>query len=109
MKEIELIDLLKMTNADGAILVSLKGELVKSENIDAGDNVSAMLGVLVSMCKDFSTDMSTGKFTQLILKSEGGLFIAVEIQNLGIVGLYSKDVTRGGIMKIALDKLLSEN
>lgn len=107
MSDVELVDLLKLTNADGAILVNLKGELIKAENIEASNNVSAMLGVLVSMCKGFSEDMKIGEFKQLIIKSSEGVFIADEIEDLGIIGLFSKDLTKGGVMKIALDKLLS--
>lgn len=107
MKNVELVDLLKLTNADGAILVSLKGELIKCENIKSSDNISAMLGVLMSMCKGFSEDMKIGKFKQLIIKSSEGVFIADEIEDLGIIGLFSKDLTKGGVMKIALDKLLN--
>lgn len=106
MESIELSDLLKMTNADGAIIVSPKGELLKAENVNAGANVSAMLGVLITMCRDFCEDMNTGEFNQLILKSSEGVFIADEIKDLGIVGLFSNDLAKGGMMKIALDKLL---
>lgn len=109
MKNLELSELLNLTGADGALLVSAKGELLKAENIEAGDNISAMLGVLVSMCRDFSSDIGTGDFKQLMIKSSNGMFIVNEINDFGIVGLYSKDIAKGGLMKIALDKLVIPN
>lgn len=105
MDKLVLSDLLEITRADGALIVNTEGELIKSENVENNNNVAGMLAVIVDMCKGFSSDVKIGKFKQLILKSEGGLFIIDEIENYGIVALYSKDLTKGGVIKIAMDKL----
>lgn len=107
MSDIELSDLLKSTSADGAIIISTKGELIEVINIDSAENVAGMLGVLVNMCKSFSEDLNTGEFDQFMLKSTKGVFMADKISKKDdiILGLYSKDLTKGGLMKASLDRI----
>lgn len=106
MKEIELSKLLGVTNADGAIVVNTKGEVLESLNIDSQANIAAMLGVIASMCKGFTDDLLIGKFRQIILKADDGVFIADKLYEEDvIIGLYCKDPSKGGLMKIALDKI----
>lgn len=108
MNKLELSDLLKLTDAEGALIVDTKGKLIKSENIKSENNIAAMLSVMIDMCKKFSEDMGTGDFTQLIIKMQEGVFIIDELDNLGIVAIYSRDLTKAGLMKVAMDKLIKE-
>lgn len=106
MKDIELSKLLEITNADGAIIANTQGELLESENIDESNNIAGMLGVLVTMCEGFTDDLQVGKFRQIILKADEGVFIADKLyEQDAIVGLYSKDSSKGGMIKLSLDKV----
>lgn len=107
MSDIELSDLLKSTSADGAIIISTKGELIESINIESAENIAGMLGVLIDMCGSFSKDLKTGEFDQVMLKSTEGVFVADRISKKDdlILGLYSKDLTKGGLMKASLDRI----
>lgn len=106
MKEYKLSDLLDHTRADGAIILTPEGQVIESLSIEKDKNVAAMLGVLITMCKDLSTDMGMGVFKQIVLKADEGVFIVDKIQQDDvIVGIYAKDVSRGGLIKLTMDNL----
>lgn len=105
MDNLDLSNLLRQTNADGALIANLKGELIKSENIKHSNNIAAMLGVISTMVTDFSSDVGMGDFKQVLFKAEKGVFVADIIENF-IVAVHSKDKSRAGLIMMSMDKLL---
>lgn len=106
MGELQLNDLLKHTKADGAIVLDTNGEVIDSLLVSSEKNVAAMLSVLIRMCKDLSVDMEIGTFKQIVIKAVDGVFIVDKMhEDDVIVGVYSKDVSKGGLIKLSMDKL----
>lgn len=108
MKNLDLSSLLNQTGADGALIANLKGELIESQNIEHSNNIAAMLGVISTMVNDFSSDVGMGEFKQILFKSEKGAFVADIIKGF-IVAVYSKDMSKAGLIMMSMDKLLKNS
>ncbi len=101
----KLSDFLKLANADGAIILNAKGELLEAENIDRAENFAAMSGVMLKMAKEFSNEIKIGGLKQFVFKAEKGVFVLNNFANEYIVGVYSKDIGKAGLIMMSMDKL----
>lgn len=108
MQNLDLSNLLRQTGADGALIANLKGELIESQNVQHSDNISAMLGVISSVVNDFSKDIGMGDFRQFLFKAEKGAFIADIIEDF-IIAVYSKEISKAGLIMMSMDKLSSNS
>ncbi|TYQ00351.1 putative regulator of Ras-like GTPase activity (Roadblock/LC7/MglB family) [Tenacibaculum adriaticum] len=104
-KNFDLSDFLKLTNADGAIILNAKGELIDSENVENGNNFAAMVAVMVTMASEFSSDIKIGGLKQFICKSDNGVFIVDKFDEDFIVGVYSKELAKAGLIMMSMDNL----
>lgn len=104
-KDLDLAGFLKLTNADGALIINANGELLDSQNINFENNFAAMMGVMLKMANDFSEDIKIGNLHQFVFKAEEGVFIVDKFDDDFIVGIYSKDKSKAGLIMMSMDNL----
>ncbi|MDY0780803.1 roadblock/LC7 domain-containing protein [Tenacibaculum sp. IB213877] len=104
-KQFDLAEFLKRTNADGAIIINSGGELIEAENVDYGNNFAAMMGVMTKMAEDFTDDIKIGKLRQVVFKATEGVFVLDKFDEDFIVGIYSKDLAKAGMIMMLMDNL----
>lgn len=108
-EDIDLTRFLKLTGADGILVFNSEGILLDSENIENGKNFAAMFGVLNTMATDLAEDISIGNLNQFMFKGENGVFIVNKIDNNFIIGVFSKNIAKAGLITIAMDKINKTN
>lgn len=104
----EIIDLkaLKETcDAEGALVINSNGEILESINIHYEDNIAAMTGVITKMAEDLSDDLEIKPMKQLMIRSKNGIFIINKFNDNFIIGLFSKDITKAGVIMLSLNNL----
>ncbi len=107
-KEFKLSDFLKLTQADGAIVLNAKGELIESENVKKAKNFAGMSSVMIKMAKEFSTEIGIGELKQYVFKAKEGVFILNNFEENFIVGIYSKEVAKTGLIMMSMDNLIKK-
>lgn len=105
MGKINISDFLKLTKADGVIILNEKGELLEEAGIGNKDNVGAMLAVIHQMVNDFTQEVNIGTLNQFIIKAEEGLFMFGKMDDV-IIGIYSKDISKTGLITASMNKLI---
>ena len=104
-EDIDLKRFLELTGADGILVFNSEGTLLDSENIENGKNYAAMFGVLNTMASGLSEDISIGQLNQFIFKGDNGLFVVNKLDNNFIIGVFSKNIAKAGLITIAMDKI----
>ncbi len=107
-EDFKLSDFLKLTKAEGAVILNAKGELIESENVKKAKNFAGMSSVMIKMAKEFSNEIGIGNLKQYVFKAEKGVFILNNFEKDFIVGVYSKDITKTGLMMISMDNLIKK-
>lgn len=108
-EDIDLKKFLELTGADGILVFNTQGILLESENIDNGKNFAAMFGVLHTMASELSEDISIGNLNQFMFKGDNGIFLVNKIDDDFIIGVFSKDIAKSGLISIAMDKINKKN
>lgn len=104
MREIVNLEALRETcGAEAALVINSGGELLEAINMNHEDNIAAMTGVITKMAQDLSEDLNINSLKQFMIRSEKGIFIVNKFSNDFIVGLFSEDVAKAGIMMLSLN------
>ncbi len=107
-REFDLSDFLKLTQADGIAIFDFKGKLLEAKNIEKAENFSGMSSVITKMAKEFSKEIAIGDLTQLILKANQGIFVINHFNKDFMVGIYSSDITKTGLIIMSMDNLIKK-
>ncbi len=107
-KNFDLTDFLKLTNGDGAIIFNQEGKLLDLVNIDKAKNFAAMSSVMIKMANEFSEEIKIGGLKQFIFKAHKGVFVLNNFDKDFIVGVYSEDITKTGMIMLSMDNLLKK-
>ncbi|CAM1344788.1 roadblock/LC7 domain-containing protein [Tenacibaculum amylolyticum] len=106
MGKINTSEFLKLTKADGVIILNEKGELLEEAGISNKDNIGAMLAVIHQMVNDFTQEANIGGLHQLVVKAEKGLFMFGKMDDI-IIGIHSQDISKTGLITASMNKLIN--
>ena len=106
-----LDELLRGTDAEGAVIVSTDGLSIASE-LRAGrdeDRIAAMSATILALGEKFAEELERGNLEQLYIKGEDGYILFKGISDFAVLGLIVSNETRLGMlflqMKIAAEKI----
>lgn len=102
----DLTDFLKLTKADGVLIFNSKGELLEYEHIEKAKNFAAMSAVIIKMAREFSEEINIGELKQFVFKAEKGVFVINNFEADFIIGVYSNNIAKTGLIMMAMDKLI---
>jgi predicted regulator of Ras-like GTPase activity (Roadblock/LC7/MglB family) len=108
----EILDeLLRGTDAEGAVIVSSDGLSIASELRASRDEdrIAAMSATILSLGEKFASELDRGTLEQLYIKGENGYVLFKGISDFAVLGLIVSNDTRLGMlflqMKIAAEKI----
>ncbi len=106
-----LNELLKGTDAEGAVIVSSDGLSIASQ-LRAGrdeDRIAAMSATILSLGEKFASELERGTLDQLYVQGSEGYVLFRGISDLAVLGLIVSNETRLGMlflqMKNAAEKI----
>lgn len=106
-----LNELIKGTDAEGAVIVSSDGLSIASELRSSRDEdrIAAMSATILSLGEKFSSELERGVLEQLYIKGTDGYVLFKGISDFAVLGLIVSNDTRLGMlflqMKIAAEKI----
>ena len=106
-----LDELLKGTDAEGAVIVSTDGLSIASKlrNSEDEDRIAAMSATILSLGEKFATELNRGELEQLYIKGDKGYILFKGISDFAVLGLIVSNETRLGMlflqMKNAAEKI----
>ncbi|MFV0247816.1 MAG: hypothetical protein ACK5H1_02490 [Tenacibaculum sp.] len=107
MEKIDFATLIKESEADAGLVFNSEGYVLDSHKVSNQNNVSAMASVLTTMSDEFLQDIMAAKSSNSIsLASEKGLVLINKYNNDNIVCLMTKDISKLGVMKLTLKKVM---
>ncbi len=108
-----LDELLKGTDAEGAVIVSTDGLSIASELRASRDEdrIAAMSATILSLGEKFASELERGNLEQLYIKGDNGYILFKGISDFAVLGLIVSNETRLGMlflqMKNAAEKIES--
>lgn len=106
-----LDELIRGTDAEGAVIVSSDGLSIASE-LRTGrdeDRIAAMSATILSLGEKFASELQRGTLEQLYIKGTDGYVLFKGISDFAVLGLIVSNDTRLGMlflqMKIAAEKI----
>ena len=108
MKKIDLSEFLKSTQIDGVIVLDKEGTVIEESGMPKKNSVGAMLAVINQMIVEFTEEIDMGFTKKIIIKCDERVFVVVRIEGF-IIGVYSKDISKSGIITASIDKLIKVN
>ena len=111
MEKLDLTSIVEKSQAESGLIFDSEAHVLDSHKVSNENNVSAMIGVIVTMANELLQDTletKIGDYANAIsLASKSGFIIIEKISKDQFICLITKDLSNANFMKLTLRKIVS--